>query len=63
MRELKLRWYRWFAVLPIEATKELNLTFVHNVYGDAINYLNCRSIWKDNKNRLYRVENLYYEEV
>ena len=26
--------------------KHSNLTFIRNIYGDEINYANCRSYWK-----------------
>lgn len=45
-----------FKVIDKKTAEELNLTFSHNVYGDAINQLNCRSIWKDENGREYRVK-------
>ena len=48
---------RLFSVITEEKVMELNLIPLRNIYGDYINYLNCRSIWCDNKGRKYRVEN------
>ena len=54
------KWYaRLFKVISNEKAEEWELTHFENIYGDAINHLNCRSIWKDNKGRSYRVEQLY----
>jgi hypothetical protein len=47
-----IKWYkRVFRILTIEECKELGLVHSHNIYGDSINHLNCRSIWKDEKSR------------
>ena len=51
---------RYYHKLSIEDAKSLNLKFKQNIYGDLINLMNCRSIWIDNKNREYFIENLYY---
>lgn len=52
-------WYiRTFCVIDTDQAKEKELTFVRNIYGDEINHLNCRSIWKDSKGRTYRVSEL-----
>lgn len=54
------KWWAWlFEVITNEQAKEWNLTHVRNVHGDEINHLNCRSIWKDKRNRHYRVRNLH----
>jgi hypothetical protein len=55
MKELKLFCYRTFKVLTKAQALELDLEFRYNLYGDAINLWNCRSIWKDHKGRIYRV--------
>ena len=34
--------------------------FSAGIHGDEINYVNCRSLWKDSKGRIYRVEHLKY---
>lgn len=50
-----IEWFkRKFTILTTEECKELKLRFVHNVYGDSINYLNCRSVWQDEKGRIYK---------
>ena len=52
-------WFiRTFCVISKAQAEERNLSFVGNVYGDEINLLNCRSIWRDSKNRMYRVREL-----
>lgn len=57
-----LFWFKKeFGVLTIDECKKLNLTFSHNIYGDIINHLNCRSIWRDSKGRSYRCESLHNE--
>lgn len=56
-----LWWIRTFKVISNQKAKELGLRHWRNVYGDEINYLNCRSIWFDDKSRQYRVSHL--EEV
>ncbi len=54
-------WLRTFKVITTKQAKELGLKFYHNVYGDQINHLNCRSIWVDKKHRDYRVSELHNE--
>ena len=51
---------RTFYVISNEKARELNLTHHENIYGDLINLINCRSIWKDSKGRRYRVRHLKY---
>jgi hypothetical protein len=54
-----IKWFkRVFRILTIEECKELGLEFSHNVHGDNINNLNCRSIWKDEKGRTYKCGSL-----
>lgn len=53
-------WFiRNFCVVDLQYAKEKGLVFVKNIYGDSINHLNCRSIWKDSKGRKYRVSELW----
>jgi hypothetical protein len=59
IKELELFYLRVFRVITQNRAKELDLEFVRDVYGDETNRLNCRSIWKDNKGRLYRVRYLH----
>lgn len=58
MKSLKLWYYRNFKVISNDLAEELELTHLFNVYGSQINQWNCRSVWVDEKNRKYRVENL-----
>ena len=58
IKEIKLWYYRNFIIIDFTKAAELNLKFCFNIYGDLINRLNCRSIYKDNKNRYYRVKQL-----
>ena len=55
MREWYIRTFK--VISKIEAEKR-GLDFVGNVYGDEINRLNCRSIWRDSRMRRYRVTEL-----
>lgn len=61
MKELKLFYYRYFKILTIEQALELGLELSSNVYGDAINYINCRSLWKDHKGRTYRIDKVFFK--
>jgi hypothetical protein len=48
-------WYvRNFGRVKIKQINEWNLVFVRNIHGDQINHLDCRSLWKDAKGRVYR---------
>lgn len=58
MSKIKLWWLRTFCVITTEKAKSLGLSPKYNIYGDYINKLNCRSIWKDNKDKEYRVHEL-----
>jgi hypothetical protein len=54
-------WYvRNFGRVKIKQINEWNLVFVRNIHGDAINHLDCRSIWEDAKGRVYRSMHLRY---
>ena len=55
---MKEWWIRTFKVIRKEDAEKRCLSFVGNVYGDEINRLNCRSIWRDSKMRRYRVAEL-----
>lgn len=48
-----------FKVFTVKEAEEMKLTFVQNVYGDAINRFNCRSLWVDDDGNIYRVDSLY----
>ena len=58
MNNFKMWCARSFSVITNGQAKEWGLTPHRNVYGDEINYLNCRSIWKDSRGRDYYVESL-----
>ena len=62
MKGLLKLYYRVFCVIPEAKAKELGFKFHRNVYGDEINKLNCRSLWVDVKDRLYRVKELIETE-
>ncbi|MGK0446560.1 MAG: hypothetical protein ACJA2M_000329 [Polaribacter sp.] len=47
-----------FISIDIEEARERGFSFIGNVWGDEINTLNCRSIWRDSKNRSWRVNQL-----
>ncbi len=54
----------FFRIKTIELAKEKGMTFVTNIYGDAINHYNCRSIWKNKYNHIYRcAQPLLYETL
>ena len=63
------KWYaRNFQIITIEQAVEWDLEFLRNVYGDEINHLSsskklCRSIWKDAKNKQYRIDVLGYDYI
>lgn len=53
-------WYKKeFGILSIEECQKFGLEFCHNIYGDNINHLNCRSIWRDKTGKSYRCESLF----
>lgn len=56
------RFKRWiarnFRVITIAEAQELGLGFHHNVHGDMINLIGCRSLWIDEKGRPYRIGEL-----
>ena len=56
--QMKEWWIRTFKVISKKDAEKRGLSFVGNVYGDEINRLNCRSIWRDSKMRRYRVDEL-----
>lgn len=55
---MKEWWIRTFRIISKEQALKRGLNFVGNVHGDEINALNCRSIWRDSKKRMYRVAEL-----
>lgn len=59
---IKLWFKKEFGILTIEECKNLNLSFCHNIYGDEINHINCRSIWRGEKGKSYRCHSLCNDE-
>lgn len=51
-------WIRTFCVITKVQAEKRGLVLVCNFYGDEINHINCRSLWRDDKRRLYRVREL-----
>lgn len=58
MRKLKLWYYRNFKIISSETAQCFGLKPYRNIHGDSINDYNCRSIWKDEKENIYRIESL-----
>jgi hypothetical protein len=58
MKNIKMWYARWFKVISNEQAKEWGLIHVRNIYGDEIIHRNCRSIWKDGNDKIYRVMSL-----
>lgn len=53
------KWYiRLFTTISIKDAEDFGLVHVENVYGDNINALRCRSIWKDNNDKLWYVDQI-----
>lgn len=59
INSIKRFWLSNFRVISTKRAKELNLKFFRNLHGDEINRFNCRSIWKDEQGRLFRVRELF----
>ena len=47
-----------FVNIDIEEAQSQGFRFHRNIYGDEINQINCRSIWIDEKNRYWCVNQL-----
>ncbi|MCK9575717.1 MAG: hypothetical protein WC979_02300 [Candidatus Pacearchaeota archaeon] len=43
----------------IDAAEKWGLSFHRNIYGDEINHLNCRSLWKDSYGNFHKCKELY----
>lgn len=61
MKAIHMWMARWFLVITQEQAEEFGLTPKENLYGDLINAMGCRSIWKDSYLRTYRVDSLFKE--
>jgi hypothetical protein len=47
-------WYvRNFGRVTMQQIIDWDLVFIRNVHGDEINHIDCRSLWKDAKGRVY----------
>lgn len=62
MKKIIFWFKKEFGVLTIDECKKLKLNHCHNLYGDAINHFNCRSIWRNEKGKSFRCESLYNQE-
>ena len=60
--KIKNWWVSHYRIITMKKAKDMKLEFVTNVYGDQIKFLNCRSIWVDNKGNPYRCKDLYPED-
>lgn len=58
MKKLKMWYIRNFKIIDYKTAIDLGLIPFRDIYGDEINRLNCRSIWKDRKGNQYRVQTL-----
>lgn len=58
IKRAKRYWISNYQIISKDQAERLDLEFVTNVYGDRINELNCRSIWKDKKGNPYRCKEL-----
>lgn len=58
MYVLRDKYRQLFVKIDIEEARERCFSFFVNVWGDEINKFDCRSIWRDSKNRLWRVKQL-----
>ena len=61
INKIKFWFKKEFGILTIEECKKLNLTHCHNIYGDSINKLDCRSIWRNEKGKSFRCESIFDE--
>lgn len=52
-------WFiRNFNVISKQKAEAIGLRYSRGVYGDEINHRNCRSIYVDNKQRIYRIKEI-----
>ena len=58
MKKVKVWFKRNFGRFTLKECEDLGLRWFKNIHGDAINQFNCRSIWLDDKNRIYRCDEL-----
>ena len=58
MSKIKMWFIRTFKVITIKEAESLGLSWNRNIYGDEINHLECRSLWVDSNDKVYRVDEL-----
>jgi hypothetical protein len=63
MKRLKMWFKKEFGVLTLDECLKSGLVFCHNIYGDNINHLGCRIIWRDDKSKSYRCDSLVLNEA
>jgi hypothetical protein len=55
--------YWWASYSKVHATVKdcmgWNLIWVEDLHGDAINWMGCRSLWKDKYGNIHRCNKLY----
>lgn len=57
--KIKKQFIQQFSIaISQEQANKWGLEFDINIYGDQINYWNCRSLWRDKKRNIYRVREL-----
>ena len=62
-REINLWFLRMFCIVTPIQIRKYGLKHHSNIYGDGINHWNCRSIWKDDKGRVYKSDVLLTNEM
>lgn len=45
-------------ISTVERCEKKGLIFIKNIYGDPINFYNCRSLWKDKYGNVYKCDEL-----
>lgn len=59
MKRIKY-WFRSLKhVKTVKDAQKMKLKFQFNMYGDPINIYNCRSVWSDEYDNLYRCQELF----
>ena len=52
-------WFRSFRkVKTVQQAQNMGLIHETNIFGDGINFTNCRSFWKDKYGHTYRCDEL-----
>lgn len=58
MERIKCFFRSFKTVKSVKDADKMELIFDRNIFGDAINHLNCRSLWKDEYGFTYRCSEL-----